>query len=64
MCKSSSKRMTKREILSAIENLPGNYPFSAESVASVWFASLSRRDCVEWYNHLVRRRGLDFDLIS
>lgn len=58
------KKLTKYEIAKAIEKLPGNKPWSAESLATVNYDHFTREELVNRYNRLITQRQLDIEEIK
>lgn len=58
------KRLSKFDIATLIERLPGNQPWSAQSTATTTCNAFTRAELVDEYNSLVDARGLDMPHIS
>lgn len=59
-----AKKLTKFEIAVAIERLPGNIPWSANSNMTIMCDVFTRQELVERYNSLISDRGLNLQFIS
>lgn len=58
------KHLSRYDIAILIEQLPGNEPWSAPSMATTSYDAYTRPELVDWYNSLIDDRSLNIPHIS